>query len=46
MNTNDVRGAIRKVLDDSQFTYTLGFYPDPDSQRLGSVVIPLVKKRG
>jgi len=27
VNTNDIRGAIRKSLDDSRVTYTLGFYP-------------------
>jgi hypothetical protein len=30
-NTNDLRGAIRAALDDSEVTYTLGFYPDPAS---------------
>jgi VWFA-related protein len=27
INTNDIRGAIRKAIDDSEVTYTLGFYP-------------------
>jgi VWFA-related protein len=27
-NTNDIQGAIRKAMDDSDVTYTLGFYPD------------------
>jgi VWFA-related protein len=26
-NTNDIEGAVRRALDDGQFTYTLGFYP-------------------
>ncbi len=26
--TNDLKGAIRKALDDAAFTYTLGYYPD------------------
>ncbi|MGA3016366.1 MAG: VWA domain-containing protein [Bryobacteraceae bacterium] len=33
-NTNDIKGAIRKAVDDSEFTYNLGFYPgssEPDS---------------
>src|ERR1035438_707991 len=30
-NTNDIKGAIRKAVDDSEVTYTLGFYPpSPD----------------
>ncbi len=27
INTNDIRGAIRKAVEDSEVTYTLGFYP-------------------
>ncbi|MGO9641913.1 MAG: VWA domain-containing protein [Candidatus Acidiferrales bacterium] len=27
-NTNDISGAIRKAIDDSQVTYVLGYYPD------------------
>jgi VWFA-related protein len=27
-NTNDIQGAIRRTLEDSRFTYLLGFYPD------------------
>jgi VWFA-related protein len=27
-NTNDLTGAIRKVIDDSASTYVLGYYPD------------------
>jgi VWFA-related protein len=27
-NTNDIGGAVRKVLEDAEVTYTLGFYPD------------------
>jgi VWFA-related protein len=27
-NTNDIKGAIRRTLRDSQFTYTIGYYPD------------------
>ncbi len=30
-NTNDIQGAIRKAVDDSEVTYTLGFYPDSKS---------------
>lgn len=26
-NTNDLKGALRKALDDSEVTYTLGYYP-------------------
>lgn len=26
-NTNDIRGAIRRAVDDSRVTYVLGFYP-------------------
>jgi VWFA-related protein len=29
VNTNDVTGAIRKAVEDSAVTYTLGFYIDP-----------------
>jgi VWFA-related protein len=31
VNTNDLTGAIRKVVEDSAVTYTLGFYLDPGS---------------
>jgi VWFA-related protein len=33
-NTNDIRGAINSAVEDSEVTYTLGFYPDqkPDSK--------------
>jgi len=27
-NTNDIKGAIRRTLSESHFTYFLGFYPD------------------
>ncbi|MGA2421453.1 MAG: VWA domain-containing protein [Candidatus Acidiferrum sp.] len=27
-NTNDIKGAIRRTLTDSHFTYALGYYPD------------------
>ena len=27
-NTNDIRGAIQAAVEDSEVTYTLGFYPD------------------
>jgi VWFA-related protein len=27
-NTNNISGAIRRALDDSRVTYTLGYYPD------------------
>jgi VWFA-related protein len=27
-STNDIQGAIRSAIDDSEVTYTLGFYPD------------------
>jgi hypothetical protein len=30
-DTNDLSSAIRMALEDSAVTYTLGFYPDPDS---------------
>lgn len=29
LNNNDIRGAIRRVMDDSELTYTLAFQPDP-----------------
>jgi VWFA-related protein len=29
-NTNDIAGAVRRAIDDSAFTYTLGYYPDHD----------------
>ncbi|MGB7629097.1 MAG: VWA domain-containing protein [Candidatus Acidiferrum sp.] len=31
VNTNDLTGAIRKAVEDSQVTYTLGFYIEPDA---------------
>jgi VWFA-related protein len=31
VNTNDITGAIRKAVEDSEVTYTLGFYIDKDS---------------
>jgi VWFA-related protein len=31
VNTNDITGAIRKAVEDSAVTYTLGFYIDSDS---------------
>ena len=31
VNTNDLTGAIRKAVEDSAVTYTLGFYLDPHS---------------
>ena len=31
VNTNDITGAIRRAVDDSAVTYTLGFYIDRDS---------------
>jgi len=27
-NSNDIKGAIRRAIDDSEFTYNLGYYPD------------------
>lgn len=30
-NTNDISGAIRKAIDDTKITYTLGYYPDHGS---------------
>lgn len=30
-NNNDLSGALRAALDDSAVTYTLGFYPDPET---------------
>ncbi len=30
-NTNDLTGALRQAADDAALTYTLGFYPAPDS---------------
>src|SRR6202023_1796025 len=27
INTNDLRGAIRKAIEDAEVTYTIGFYP-------------------
>ncbi len=46
-NTNDIQGAIRRAVDDSDVTYTLGFYPD--SKSLDSTFHPLkveVAKKG
>lgn len=31
VNSNDITGAIRKAVEDSEVTYTLGFYIDKDS---------------
>jgi VWFA-related protein len=31
VNSNDLTGAIRKVIEESAVTYTLGFYVDPSS---------------
>ena len=31
VNSNDITGAIRKAVEDSEATYTLGFYIDKDS---------------
>jgi VWFA-related protein len=31
VNTNDITGAIRRAVEDSAVTYTLGFYIDPGS---------------
>lgn len=31
VNTNDITGAIRKAVEDSEITYTLGFYINSDS---------------
>jgi VWFA-related protein len=31
INTNDLRGAIRKAMEDSEVTYTLGFYPPAET---------------
>jgi VWFA-related protein len=28
INSNDIEGAVRRALDDSAFTYTIGYYPD------------------
>jgi VWFA-related protein len=30
-NSMDLKGAVRKALQDSDLTYTLGFYPEPNS---------------
>ncbi len=30
-NSMDLKGAVRKAMEDSDLTYTLGFYPDPNS---------------
>jgi VWFA-related protein len=30
VNTNDIEGAVRRAIDDSRVTYTLGYYPDHD----------------
>jgi hypothetical protein len=30
-NSMDLKGAVRKAMQDSDVTYTLGFYPDPNS---------------
>jgi VWFA-related protein len=30
-NTNDIQGSIRRAIEDSRITYTLGYYPSDDS---------------
>lgn len=30
-NSMDLKGAVRQAMEDADLTYTLGFYPDPDS---------------
>lgn len=29
-NTNDLAGAVRKAIEDSEVSYTIGFYPEPE----------------
>ncbi len=29
-DTNDIAGAVRQAVDDSRFSYTIGYYPDHD----------------
>jgi VWFA-related protein len=30
-NSNDIEGAVRQAMDDSEVTYNLGFYPPPEA---------------
>jgi hypothetical protein len=31
INTNDLKGAVRKAMEDAEVTYTLGFYPSAET---------------
>ena len=44
VNTNDVMGAIQKAFEDSQVSYTLGYYPN--NRRAGEFHTLQVKARG
>src|SRR5579884_669810 len=46
-NTNDIEGAIRKAIDDSQVTYTLGYYvPDENWDNKFHKIKVKVKRSG
>jgi VWFA-related protein len=45
-NTNDIRGAVRRTMADSRFTYVLGYYPDHGNWNGQYHTILLRVKRG
>jgi len=44
-NTNDIKGAIRRTLGESRFTYTIGYYPDHGNWNGGYHTIVLRAKK-
>src|SRR5258708_1970127 len=47
-NTNDIKGAIRKAVDDAGVTYTLGFYPSSGDWdgKYHKLQVKLVQRKG
>ncbi len=47
-NTNDIKGAIRKAVDDAGVTYTLGFYPSSEGWdgKYHKLQVKLVQRKG
>jgi VWFA-related protein len=47
VNNNDITGAIRTAIEDSRVTYTLGFYPDSDTEvgKFHAIAIKLEGRR-
>jgi len=43
-NSNDIKGAIRKAVDDSEYTYTLGFYSESSETDMSFHEIKLAVK--